>query len=82
MRDYFSYKITIPAFPSRYDISLDDKSAIMLPQGSSLAVDITFYDRFDNVIQTELTESQFSDVKMAFIYFNRTQRRIFNLTKQ
>jgi hypothetical protein len=50
----------MPAYPSSFDVSLDDKSLITLGQGSNLAVDVDFYDRYDNVISTELNQT-FSD---------------------
>jgi hypothetical protein len=79
---YFYYKMVIPAYPSQFDITLEDKGYVMLPQGSSLVIDITFFDRYDNKIETtELSDSMFNDVKGQFIYYNRTQRRAFDLVK-
>lgn len=50
----------MPAYPSQFDVSLDDKTLITLAQGTNLAVDVEFYDRYDNVISTELNQT-FSD---------------------
>lgn len=48
-------------------------------------MDITFYDRYDNIIQSELSDALFQDVKAQFVYYNRTattaQKRVFNLAK-
>ncbi len=47
----------MPAYPSAYDIKLDSLSNIMLHRGSNLAVDIDFYDRYDNIIGVELNDT-------------------------
>ena len=72
MQSFFYYKASIPAFPSQFDIPLDGPQPVVLPQGSNLAVDVTFYDRYDNMITTELSEGMFNDIRMYFVYMNRT----------
>lgn len=53
--------MTIPAYPSTYDTLLSD--TIYVQQGNNFAVDFTFYDRFDNQVETELDTSYLSSIK-------------------
>jgi hypothetical protein len=72
----------MPAYPSSFDVSLDDKSVITLAQGANLAVDVDFYDRYDNVItSTELNSTFFDAVNAQLIYQTRTSRKLFPLAK-
>ena len=61
---YFYYKLSIPAYPSSFDVKLDTLTNIMLSEGSNLVVDIDFYDRYDNIIGVELNETFSSAVSV------------------
>ena len=71
----------MPAYPSQFDVSLDDKSLITFAQGTNLAVDVEFYDRYDNVISTELNQTFSDAVNVQLVYQTRTFRRVFTLSK-
>ncbi len=59
--NYLYYQLSIPAFPSSLDIPLDRE--VMFYAGSNLVIDITFYDRFDNIMETELSTASLNDFK-------------------
>jgi hypothetical protein len=44
-------------------------------------VDVEFYDRYDNVISTELNQTFSDAVNVQLVYQTRTYRRVFTLSK-
>jgi len=44
----------------------------MIARGSNLAVDVVFYDRYDNIISTELSDTFFNEVRAQFQYLSRS----------
>jgi len=69
----------IPAYPEAFNVPLTGPA--VLPVGSNLAVDITFYDRYDNVIHTMLPSVLYNQVAVTLLYKNQTSQRSFPLSK-
>lgn len=56
-------------------------NSLILAQGSNLAVDIEFYDRYDNIVHTELNDTFLSAVNVQLQYVTKQNRKTFNLNK-
>lgn len=69
--NYLYYLLSIPAFPSTLDVPLDRE--VMFYAGNNFVIDITFYDRFDNIMENEIPTASLTDFKGSFVYGrNRT----------